>query len=157
MAGGGSSAFLIRSLRGRSGHDRGRAGRAGRVMSEPTPGRAALDDLRFELKRGDFYEQHLASRIEDGLDAQTEAWLAYLAGRWRTDPPPEDGYYLGAWKRGGRWVVSELWFNTSTGWWASRGYLHDRAAGEAVRVVAWMPMPVYAPQVNPCGGLGSGP
>lgn len=46
---------------------------------EPTPGGAALDDLRFELKQGDFYEQHLASRIEDGLDAQTEAWLAYLA------------------------------------------------------------------------------
>lgn len=43
-----------------------------------TPGRGVLDDLRFELKRGDVYEQHLSSRIEDGLDAQTEAWVAWL-------------------------------------------------------------------------------
>jgi len=43
-----------------------------------TPGRQALDDLRFELKQGDAWEQHLSSRIEDGLDTQTEAWHAYL-------------------------------------------------------------------------------
>jgi len=43
-----------------------------------TPGRGALDDLRFELKQGDLYEQHLASRIEDGLDAQTVAWEAFV-------------------------------------------------------------------------------
>lgn len=41
-----------------------------------TLGRAALDDLRFELKRGDPYEQRLSSRIEDGLDAQSVAWEA---------------------------------------------------------------------------------
>lgn len=42
----------------------------------PTPGREALDDLRFELKRGEPYWQHLASRVEDGLDIQTVAWEA---------------------------------------------------------------------------------
>lgn len=42
--------------------------------ASPAPGRRALDDLRFELKRGDPYEQHLSSRIEDGLDAQAAAW-----------------------------------------------------------------------------------
>jgi len=51
-------------------------------MAEPvlpaTPGRGALDDLRFELKQGDAYEQNLSSRIENGLDAQTEEWHAYL-------------------------------------------------------------------------------
>jgi hypothetical protein len=41
-----------------------------------TPGRQALDDLRFELRGGDVYEQHLSSRIEDGLDIQTAAWEA---------------------------------------------------------------------------------
>jgi Family of unknown function (DUF6221) len=41
-----------------------------------TPGRRALDDLRFELKHGDRYEQHLSSRLEDGLDSQTVAWEA---------------------------------------------------------------------------------
>jgi Family of unknown function (DUF6221) len=41
-----------------------------------TPGRHALDDLRFDLKLGDSYEQRLSSRIEDGLDIQTGAWQA---------------------------------------------------------------------------------
>jgi hypothetical protein len=49
-------------------------------MTEPTPGRRVLDDLRFELKRGDAYEQHLSSRIEDGLDSQTVAWEKAAAG-----------------------------------------------------------------------------
>jgi hypothetical protein len=44
----------------------------------PTPGRDALDNLRFELKRGDPYEQSLSSRIEDALDAQTVAWEAWV-------------------------------------------------------------------------------
>jgi hypothetical protein len=44
----------------------------------PTPGRDALDNLRFELKRGDAYEQNLSSRIEDALDAQTVAWEAWV-------------------------------------------------------------------------------
>ena len=66
---------------------------------------------------------------------------------WRTDGPPEHGYYLGAWKRGEEWVVSELWFNPDsigTGWWPSRGYFHQDSRGrEAVAVEAWMPVPVY--------------
>jgi hypothetical protein len=45
-----------------------------------TPGRGVLDELRFELKRGDAWEQHLASRIEDGLDAQTVAWEEFVRG-----------------------------------------------------------------------------
>lgn len=53
--------------------------RSGQDAAEPTPGRGALDDLRFELKQGDAYEQHLSSRIEDALDVQTEAWLEWLA------------------------------------------------------------------------------
>jgi hypothetical protein len=40
----------------------------------PTPGRRALDDLRFGLRGYDRYEEHLSSRIEDGLDAQTTVW-----------------------------------------------------------------------------------
>lgn len=50
------------------------AARLAEYETSPAPGRRALDDLRFELKRGDPYEQHLSSRIEDGLDAQTAAW-----------------------------------------------------------------------------------
>lgn len=61
-------------------------------MAEATPGRAALDELRFELKRGDAYEQHLASRIEDALDVQTEAWLAWKAAR---EPGRVVGYKIG--------------------------------------------------------------
>jgi Family of unknown function (DUF6221) len=33
-------------------------------------GRKVLDELRFGLKNGDAYEQHLSSQIEDGLDYQ---------------------------------------------------------------------------------------
>ena len=50
------------------------AARYGEAEAAATPGRDALDDLRFELKRGDPYEQHLSSRIEDGLDSQTRVW-----------------------------------------------------------------------------------
>jgi hypothetical protein len=124
-----------------------------------TPGRQALDDLRFELKRGDVWEQHLASRIEDGLDAQTEAWHAYLRERqWQTGRPPDHGYYLAAWRRQGQLVVSELWFNpdsTGSGWWAGRAYLGDRpwGGGDPLPVVAWMPMP--APPAMPEAAEGT--
>jgi len=70
---------------------------------------------------------------------------------WRTGRPDGHGYYLGAWRSGDRWIVSELWFNpdsTGSGWWSSRGYLvaygTDRAVF-TVPVVAWAPMPVYEP------------
>jgi hypothetical protein len=71
---------------------------------------------------------------------------------WRTDNPPDHGYYLGAWKRHGRWVVSELWFNPSssmTRWWTRRGYLSEDYAEigpESVEVKAWMPVPKYQPE-----------
>jgi len=72
--------------------------------------------------------------------------------RWRTGQPPEHGYYLGAWKTpGGRWVVSELWFNPDSigsGWWASRGYLHQPHTFTTVPVVAWIPMPEYEPPLD---------
>ena len=66
---------------------------------------------------------------------------------WSTGKPPGHGYYLGAWKRGDRYAVSELWFNPDshgTGWWATRGYLSEREwhAG-TIPVEAWMPMPEY--------------
>lgn len=66
---------------------------------------------------------------------------------WRTDRPPDHGYYLGAWRRGGRWTVSELWFNPDsigTGWWSTRGYLNEREhTTGTIPVEAWIPMPVY--------------
>ena len=69
--------------------------------------------------------------------------------RWRTSRPPEHGYYLGAWRRGDGWTVSELWFNpdsTGTGWWASRGYLDGHTLrAMPVKVEAWMPVPAYKP------------
>lgn len=69
---------------------------------------------------------------------------------WRTDKPSKHGYYLGAWLRGERWIVSELWFNpdsVSTGWWASRGYLEPGLSHHSISVdvVAWMPVPEYRP------------
>lgn len=68
---------------------------------------------------------------------------------WRTDMPPDHGYYLAAWKRGEQWAVSELWFNpdsVGTGWWPSRGYLRQDSTGmDAIAVEAWMFMPVYEP------------
>lgn len=74
-------------------------------------------------------------------------WLRASA-EWRTGRPPDHGYYLGAWRRGESWVVSELWFNpdsVGTGWWAGRGYLDgpERNPHVTVPVEAWMPMPVY--------------
>lgn len=71
------------------------------------------------------------------------------ASRWRTGRPPDHGYYLGAWRRGEGWAVSELWFNPDsigTGWWSSRGYLGEdggRYSTETIPVEAWMPMPEY--------------
>lgn len=70
---------------------------------------------------------------------------------WNTGKPDKHGYYLGAWKRGDQWVVSELWYNPSsfgTGWWNGRGYFHqDCTTGtEPMNVVAWMPMPFYSPE-----------
>lgn len=73
---------------------------------------------------------------------------------WRAGRPDTHGYYLAAWRCGDGWTVSELWFNpdsTGTGWWASRGYLHERAGHlETLPVEAWMPMPAYKP-ANPAG------
>lgn len=70
--------------------------------------------------------------------------------RWRIGTTPVDqGFYLGAWKRGKKWIVSELWYNPSsigTGWWASRGYLGQMTGlNEPIDVVAWMPLPEYKP------------
>jgi hypothetical protein len=66
---------------------------------------------------------------------------------WRTGPPPKHGYYLGAWRHGESWTVSELWFNPDShgsGWWAERGYLEPaRHPAVAVDVEAWMPVPAY--------------
>lgn len=66
---------------------------------------------------------------------------------WRTGPPPDHGYYLGAWRHGDRWVVSELWFNpdsTGSKWWPTRRYLGERdKTHQTVPVVAWMPVPPY--------------
>jgi hypothetical protein len=75
--------------------------------------------------------------------------MADQAAGWRTGRPADSGYYLGAWQRGfpPAWTVSELWFNPSgpgTGWWATRGYLHDRnGSAVPVEVEAWMPVPAY--------------
>jgi hypothetical protein len=61
--------------------------------------------------------------------------------------PPRDGYYLGVWRFGDRWMVSELWFNTDSlgsGWFPIRRYLNvDHGACLMIDVVAWMPMPEY--------------
>ena len=70
---------------------------------------------------------------------------------WNIGRPPTHGYYLGAWKRGGQWVVSELWFNPDsigTGWWTGRGYFdqRDTTGTDPLNVAAWMPMPPYSPE-----------
>ena len=71
---------------------------------------------------------------------------------WRTGNPPDHGYYLAAWRHTGvtdsRYHVSELWYNPSTGWFSSRGYLGERDDDydfmyKRKEVVAWMPMPRY--------------
>lgn len=68
---------------------------------------------------------------------------------WIRDRNPEEhGYYLGAWLRQGRWVTSELWYNPDsmgTGWWASRGYFHQKDPGTTIDVKAWMKMPKFDP------------
>ncbi len=70
---------------------------------------------------------------------------------WQTGKPPDHGYYLGAWLRDGRWVVSELWFNPDSigsGWWPTRGYLDERELShQTIDVVAWMAMPEYSPEI----------
>lgn len=66
--------------------------------------------------------------------------------------PDNHGYYLGAWKHQGRWVVSELWYNPDaigTGWFSSRGYFHQKDDHVTIGVVAWMPMPTYGPMTGP--------
>lgn len=68
---------------------------------------------------------------------------------WNYDEPQEaQGYFLVAWRRGDRVVVSELWFNRDAKpkWWSTRGYLGERSSGLrgailAADVVAWMPLP----------------
>lgn len=67
---------------------------------------------------------------------------------WNSGRPPKHGYYLGAWKRGSQWAVSELWFNPAsigTGWWTGRGYLGQDST-EPLNVVAWMSVPSYDPE-----------
>jgi hypothetical protein len=66
--------------------------------------------------------------------------------RTATSNPPDSGYFLATWKcqRGDK-LVSELWYNPTTGWWDSRGYLGQHRSGEPiVNVVAWAPMPAPA-------------
>lgn len=68
--------------------------------------------------------------------------------QWHTGKPLTHGYYLGAWKNHGSWVVSELWFNpesVGTGWWASRGYLEQGSVGHrhGIPVEAWTHKPVW--------------
>ena len=70
---------------------------------------------------------------------------------WKTGNPPKDGYYLAAWKRSGKWAVSELWFNPDsigTGWWPTRGYFgqDNSCLRDTINVVAWMPLPEYKPK-----------
>jgi hypothetical protein len=76
-----------------------------------------------------------------------------MTGGWQPGRPPVPGYYLGAWKRGGRWVVSELWFNqdsAGSGWWSSRGYLEGTGrTAVQVEVKAWMPVPEYGGEPVP--------
>lgn len=66
---------------------------------------------------------------------------------WQRGVPPKHGYYLAAWQRGDRVVVSELWYNPDARpkWWLTRGYIGERSRGMdgAVNyeVVGWMPMP----------------
>jgi hypothetical protein len=66
---------------------------------------------------------------------------------WRTDNPPNHGYYLAAWRKfpDGKWLASELWYNPANGWWPSRGYLGQRSESPypLEGVVAWMPLPEY--------------
>jgi hypothetical protein len=90
---------------------------------------------------------------EDGREQWLDMVAAVVYGSWRSDMPPEHGYYLGAWRRGGRWFVSELWFNpdsTGTGWWPTRSYLtHDTQSQwlhDTIEVEAWMPVPEYHPE-----------
>jgi hypothetical protein len=68
--------------------------------------------------------------------------------KWQTGKPPDHGYYLGAWRRGSRWHVSELWYNPDSGWWPTRGYLHGYLSPgsysiKPIPVTAWMPKPEY--------------
>lgn len=86
-----------------------------------------------------------AEREEDP-DDMTQPFSA----KWTaTGNPDRHGYYLGAWQRNDCWFVSELWFNPDSigsGWWASRGYLSERASSHSsIPVIAWMPLPVYDP------------
>jgi hypothetical protein len=73
---------------------------------------------------------------------------------WRTDKPPEHGYYIAAWNDNGTPRVSELWYNPdshASGWWPTRGYMArfvgDIAATsrpvKALTVYAWMYKPEY--------------
>jgi hypothetical protein len=77
---------------------------------------------------------------------------------WKEGVPDKAGYYLAAWYGGVRLlnadlsnletepsiIVTELWFNESTGWFSARGYLHEKdALPKDVKIVAWMPMPKY--------------
>lgn len=84
--------------------------------------------------------QAIAAAVLDAMSAKG------AEPQWRAGRPPAHGYYLGAWRRGARWTVSELWFNPDsigTGWWSSRGYLGGCPCPETVPVEAWMPVPGY--------------
>ncbi len=74
--------------------------------------------------------------------------MTNVYGRWYRGRPPAPGYYLGAWRRDGKWFVSELWYNPNsigTGWWISRGYLDQipRVQTETIPVEAWMLKPLF--------------
>lgn len=89
--------------------------------------------------------RELMQIIDAYADAVTEDSLD-----WRTGNPVDQGYYLGAWQSGKRWIVSELWYNPGTqgsGWWKSRLYMEQRDyTYTPVDVVAWMPVPEYNPR-----------
>ncbi len=66
--------------------------------------------------------------------------------KWIRGQPGVAGYYLAAWKRGSdpKLIVSELWFNETTGWFKTRGYLGDHSDGmrnKVSNVLFWMPLP----------------
>ncbi len=60
--------------------------------------------------------------------------------------PPEYGYYLATWQRGGAYIVSELWYNPTNGWFESRGYMpshkFQHQIDQSIKgIIAWAPMP----------------
>lgn len=80
------------------------------------------------------------------LHLKKEKCTTPTPGEWiKGETPPECGYYLAAWKPQppSLPIVSELWFNPTNGWWASRGYLDVRTRQHwpFTGVYAWMELP----------------